>query len=201
MLIDRRSSNPAGFYTTVYHLRRLLTDYLEEFMKIKLTESAVEKASCPKGQQALLWDTETKGFGLLVSGSSNTKSFVVRGAVNGRQTRLKVCDAGLGLKRARELAKDMMMKFYRGVDPKAKTAENVTLRLPKDCRPAIRTETESHRLFRRRIADEGLRSAPDHAYRAALEKGGDAEYATRSALAVDAVTHRNAPGFSLAADL
>jgi integrase len=62
-----------------------------------------------------------------VSGSSNTKSFVVRGAVNGRQTRLKVCDAGLGLKRARELAKDMMMKFYRGVDPKAKTAENVTL--------------------------------------------------------------------------
>jgi hypothetical protein len=61
MLIDRWSSNPAEFYTTVYHLRRLLTDYLEDFMKIKLTESAVEKASCPKGQQALLWDTETKG--------------------------------------------------------------------------------------------------------------------------------------------
>jgi integrase len=96
-------------------------------MKTKLTEAVVAKLACGPGTQLLAWDTELKGFGVLVSGTSGTQSYVVRGTINGRQIRKVVCDAGIGLKRARELAKDMLAGFVKGVDPRTKTAGNVTL--------------------------------------------------------------------------
>jgi integrase len=96
-------------------------------MKTKLTEAVVEGLTCEPGKQLLCWDTELRGFGVLVSGSSGIKSFVVRGVVNGRDTRLKVCDGGLGLRQARKLAKEMALGFVKGVDPRVRTAANITL--------------------------------------------------------------------------
>jgi integrase len=96
-------------------------------MKTKLTEAVVDGLTCEPGKQLLCWDTELRGFGVLLSGSSNIRSYVVRGVVNGRDARLKVCDAGLGLKEARKLAREMMLGFVKGVDPRVRTAGNTTL--------------------------------------------------------------------------
>jgi cellulase/cellobiase CelA1 len=53
--------------------------------KIKLTKRAVERlpAPDPSGKQTLHWDTELRGFGVLVSGTTNGKSYVVQRDVNG----------------------------------------------------------------------------------------------------------------------
>ena len=44
-------------------------------MAVKLTKAAVEKrkAPDPSGKQRLIWDTELKGFGLLLSGKTDAK--------------------------------------------------------------------------------------------------------------------------------
>jgi integrase len=94
-------------------------------MKAKLTDAVVAKLAAPAGKQLLVWDTDLKGLGVLIS--TGTRSFVVRGVVAGRQIRKKVCAGDLGVKRARELAKDMMMQFHKGVDPRISTVENTTL--------------------------------------------------------------------------
>lgn len=47
--------------------------------QVKLTERIVSqlKAPHPSGKQVLHWDTELKGFGVLVSGKTNAKTYIV----------------------------------------------------------------------------------------------------------------------------
>lgn len=90
---------------------------------MKLTQRAVEKITAPhpSGRQALVWDSEIKGFGLLVSGKTNAKTYVVQSRLkDGRSRRVTVGPASvLDCIDAREQAKKTIAQFYSGDDPKA----------------------------------------------------------------------------------
>jgi integrase len=103
---------------------------------IKLTKRSVEalKVPDPSGKQQLYWDAELKGFGVLVSGVSNAKTFVIQTAVSGKKKRFTVgaCNV-LSLDEAREKARTLLAGIIlTGEDPKkaAKKKEraNITLR-------------------------------------------------------------------------
>ncbi len=56
---------------------------------LKLTKRAIEKlpAPHPSGKQQLIWDTELKGFGVLVSGTTTAKTYVVQHKLKDGRTR------------------------------------------------------------------------------------------------------------------
>jgi integrase len=98
---------------------------------LKLTEKAVARlrAPDPSGNQILYWDTALKGFGVLCSGTSDVKTFVVKGAVGGRVVRRKLGRVGvLSINEARIRAKEMLAGFFGGVDPRVEAVSCVTLR-------------------------------------------------------------------------
>jgi integrase len=89
---------------------------------IKLTEKAVEKLKAPtaSGKQELFWDSKTTGFAVLLSGVSNTRTYVVQAAVNGRTRRITVGRVDLlKLEDARKEAKLKLADLTKGIDPKA----------------------------------------------------------------------------------
>ena len=100
-------------------------------MRIKLTERAVERIKAPtgNGKQALHWDAELKGFGVLCSGVSKTKTYVVQRDVAGRTRRVTIAQTNvLSLSEARRRAEKVLADFYLGRDPKAGRRGNVNLR-------------------------------------------------------------------------
>ncbi len=106
--------------------------------KTKLTKQGIKKlpAPHPSGRQRLFWDTELKGFGLLVSGKTETKSYVVQRMVNGHSRRITlrtVVEAeakDMSLEDIRKEAADLIHDMRQGKDPKAHRGPkaNVTLR-------------------------------------------------------------------------
>lgn len=106
--------------------------------RMKLTKQAIRKLRAPEpsGRQVLYWDTEQKGFGLLVSGRTNTKSYVVQREVNGRSRRVTLGTvaefdaAKKSIDDARKEAADLVHEMRKGKDPKAHRgpAANATLR-------------------------------------------------------------------------
>jgi hypothetical protein len=56
---------------------------------VKLTKRTVEKLPVPdpSGKQTLHWDAERHGFGVLCSGTSSAKSWIVQGKLPGGKTR------------------------------------------------------------------------------------------------------------------
>jgi integrase len=99
--------------------------------KLKLTERAILKLAAPdpSGKQTLYWDTALKGFGVLVSGTTNSKTYIVQRALpDGRNRRVTIGAVNtLSLEKASALAGDMLHDLRHGRDPKAKVA-NPTLR-------------------------------------------------------------------------
>jgi hypothetical protein len=115
--------------------------------KIKLTAKMVERlhAPDPRGKQTLYWDAELKGFGLLVSGVSTAKTFIVQSDLRGRSRRVTIGPANvIDADEARKIAKDKLADFYRGIDPKVPVSARMTLQQAldgylaarKDLRPA-----------------------------------------------------------------
>jgi integrase len=99
--------------------------------RLKLTAKAIDRlrAPSPNGKQQLYWDTELRGFGVLVSGTTNGKSFVVQRDVNGQSRRVTVGATNvLTLDDARKEAERVLADFYRGVDPKIAARGRLTLR-------------------------------------------------------------------------
>ena len=98
--------------------------YLEDLRmpNLKLTKRAVEslKAPDPSGKQALHWDAELRGFGVLCSGVSSTKTYVVQTKLKtGQSRRLTIGPANvLSLDQAREAAKAKLAEIVLGGDPK-----------------------------------------------------------------------------------
>ena len=91
--------------------------------KLKLTETAVRKirAPDPNERQRLHWDTALTGFGVLASGKTTSKTYVVQREVNGRSRRVTIAPTNvLSLEEAREAARDVLADMYKGVDPRAK---------------------------------------------------------------------------------
>lgn len=99
--------------------------------KLKLTERAIDKLAAPdpSGKQVLYWDTELKGFAVLCSGTTKTKTYIVQRTLSdGRNRRVTVGPVnGLLLVKAEKLAADMLHDLRHGRDPKKKI-ENPTLR-------------------------------------------------------------------------
>jgi integrase len=98
---------------------------------IKLTERSVErlKAPDPSGKQQLHWDADLKGFGVLCSGTTNAKTYVIQRAIHGKTRRITVGPTNvLALIEARRRAETTLADFYRGVDPKAGRRGGMTLR-------------------------------------------------------------------------
>jgi integrase len=74
-------------------------------------------------KQELSWDLDLKGFGVLCSGVSSTKTYVAQAALNNglrRRVTIGRCDR-LKVTEAREKAREVLAKMDLGEDPKAKT--------------------------------------------------------------------------------
>lgn len=134
--------------------------------RIRLTKTKIARllAPDPSGGQRLHWDTELRGFGVLCSGKSNSKSYIVQRRVNGHTRRVTIAATNvLELDEARERAGRVLADMYGGVDPKAKRraeraqaitlrqALEVYLRARKDLRPA--TIHEYERVLERHLSD------------------------------------------------
>jgi integrase len=90
---------------------------------VKLTEKKIEKlkAPDPSGKQVIHWDDELRGFGILCSGVSNAKTFIVQRALrgSGRTRRVTIAAAAeLPLKEARDRAAKLLLEMRDGKDPK-----------------------------------------------------------------------------------
>jgi integrase len=91
---------------------------------MKLTEAALRRlpAPDPSGRQKIYWADEPKGFGVLCSGVSNARTFVLQRALKGKTRRITIAPV-LGvageLDAARAKARQKLANFfYKGIDPK-----------------------------------------------------------------------------------
>jgi integrase len=88
---------------------------------LKLTRATVERIPSPdpSGRQRLVFDAELKGFGVLISGKTGTKSYVVQRDVNGKTRRITVGPTNvLSLDEARRKAIGLLAQLASGIDPK-----------------------------------------------------------------------------------
>lgn len=100
---------------------------------MKLTERATDRlpAPHPSGKQTIYWDAELKGFGVLVSGKTCSKIYIVQRKLPDGRTRRVTIDATnvLSLDRARQEAEAKLHDIHIGNDPNvARAGANWTLR-------------------------------------------------------------------------
>jgi integrase len=96
-------------------------------MKIRLTEKAINKLKAPNasGRQEIAWDSETKGFGVLLSGVTSARTYIVqRDLKNGKTRRITIAkvDDATSLKEARSRAEEIVADLIAGRDPKERGA-------------------------------------------------------------------------------
>jgi integrase len=105
-------------------------------MRLKLTARAIARlpAPDPSGRQRLHWDSELRGFGVLCSGTTDAKTFIVqRDLAGGLTRRVSIAPANvIDLDEARERARLVLADFYKGIDPKAGRRGEMTLRVALD---------------------------------------------------------------------
>ena len=94
--------------------------------RVKFTEKSVAKlrAPAPSGRQQLHWDLGLPGFGLLVSGVSDARTWIVKAA--GKRRKIGRADV-MNLEQARAEARKAMLGLAAGIDPRAKPASAATL--------------------------------------------------------------------------
>ena len=89
---------------------------------IKFTKRSVEalKAPDPSGKQALYWgEGEYTGLGILVSGITASKSWVVQGKLGRKTKRYTIGPVSVfDIPAAWEIAREKLADLYRGKDPK-----------------------------------------------------------------------------------
>ena len=124
---------------------------------IKLSARSIAriKAPDPSGKQVLHWDTQMRGFAVLASGRTNTRSYVCQKDINGKTRRITVGpvdDNVITLPEAREAAGALLAEMYAGKDPKAmkkaavdsayslRNALDDYLNLSKDLRPKTKKD-------------------------------------------------------------
>ena len=92
--------------------------------RIKLTQHAIAKLPAPtmSGKQVVHWDTDLRGFGILCSGKTNAKTYIVQrdlpGGNSRRVTIAKVNEVTLADAKAK--ARELLLAMRQGKDPKAK---------------------------------------------------------------------------------
>jgi len=94
--------------------------------RVKFTEKSVARlrAPDPSGRQKLYWDAGLPGFGLLVSGVSDARTWIVKSA--GVRRKIGRTDL-LSLEQARAEARKAMLGLAAGIDPRAKKPSAATL--------------------------------------------------------------------------
>ena len=135
---------------------------------LKLTNTSIQKLTAPdpSGKQVLYWDTDLRGFGVLCSGKTNTKSYVVQYDVRDgpKARRMTIGPTNvLSVDDARQQAAELIATMLKGIDPKTKAkadqeadaANKLTLREALDNYLAAR---------------KTLRSKTAHDYRCCLER-------------------------------
>ena len=104
--------------------------------KMKLTEKSIARlrAPDPSGKQVAYWDETLRGFGVLCSGISNARSYVVqRDLPNGKTRRVTLASvAELSHDAARQKARETLLVMRGGIDPKELVRSEVTLRAALD---------------------------------------------------------------------
>lgn len=121
--------------------------------KLKLTKTAIARlqAPDPSGNQTLHWDTELRGFGVLCSGQTNSKSYVVQRDVKdgakGRRVTIGATNV-FSLDDAREEAVQLIAMMAKGIDPKLdvmarrdeQATKSITLRRALETYLAVRKD-------------------------------------------------------------
>jgi integrase len=94
--------------------------------RVRFTEKSLAKlrAPDPSGRQRLYWDAGLPGFGLLVSGVSDARTWIVKAA--GKRRKIGRADV-MPLDAARADARKAMLGLAAGIDPRAKPASAATL--------------------------------------------------------------------------
>jgi integrase len=99
--------------------------------RLEFTERAIARlpAPDPSGKQVLYWDAGgLKGFGVICSGTSNAKSFIVQRQVNGRGRRKAFAAvAEMSLAAAKKKAAEILVDLAAGIDPDLKAKASMTL--------------------------------------------------------------------------
>jgi hypothetical protein len=86
-------------------------------MSERLTDALARRAEVQGRAQTILWDTETKGFGLRVT-ANGSKSFLLDYRVGGRQRRITIGRyPDWSVAAARAEAREMKRAVNRGEDP------------------------------------------------------------------------------------
>jgi integrase len=99
--------------------------------RVKFTEKMIGRLEGPdpSGKKAFYWDTEQRGLGLVISGTTATKSWVVQSDARAKTKRIAFADANLlSLAEARQRARRMLLDMHDGVDPRAGRSRSPTLR-------------------------------------------------------------------------
>lgn len=129
--------------------------------KVNLSKTFVKnaKAPDPSGKQVCYWDESLTGFGLLCSGKTNAKSFVVqRGKVIPRRS---FADANvMSVEEARETARDMLLTIGKGKDPTAEDMTKLTVKQAMEkliAKPGLAEKSqENYRYFIETYFDDWL---------------------------------------------
>lgn len=133
---------------------------------LKLTKRAIEKLSAPhsSGKQTLMWDSELKGFGLLLSGKTPARTYIVQHRLkSGIMRRVTIGPVDVldldGEDGVRARARKVLGEFYSGVDPKAERK--------KAARHAMTLRTTLDTYL---VARKGLRPKSVKDYREGVER-------------------------------
>jgi hypothetical protein len=88
-------------------------------IRLTATSARALKAPDPSGKPTLYWDAIIKGFGVLVSGKTATRSFIVqRDLGRGKSRRITLGPVGLiSSEDARKQATEQLLKMRSGIDP------------------------------------------------------------------------------------
>jgi integrase len=101
--------------------------------KLKLTKAAVEKVPLTVKGQEVYWDTELKGFGLLVG--MNTKSFVVQTNIQGKAVRVTLGAFGIhSVDEYRERARRQIGAMKDGIDPREEAKREIREKWAEEAR-------------------------------------------------------------------
>ena len=101
----------------------MLPTWRHRRLKLKLTNTTVNRIEPPPDNYRLIWDSTLKGFALRVT-EKGVKSYVVEGRVNGKTRRVTLGRHGvITADQARKLALAKLAEFAAGTDPSVKRRE------------------------------------------------------------------------------
>ena len=116
-MVALRPGNPPGY-------RQFPLFGASHMPRTKLTQHAIAKLQAPTatGKQMPYWDTDLTGFGVLCSGKTSAKSFIVqRDLPGGKSRRVTIANVSeLKFADAKDRARKLLLDMRGGKDPKAK---------------------------------------------------------------------------------